>query len=378
MIGFHRYPWVLGALHLLSLGRAFFRHHDRDRRAAGQHLTEFYDRAWREAAAHLGASYTPLGSGIAEILLGGIQTRVMGYTCPIDDPVTLAIAGDRPLTYRLLARAGLRIPRYAEFTLKEMARAIGFMESGRGECVVKPARGTGGGRAVTTGIRRRSHLTMAAAAASVYGDDLLIEEQLEGSNYRLLYLDGVLLDSYVRQPPTVVGDGRSTVARLVRRANSDRLSRGSGLSQVLLTIDLDMRRTLAKQGLSLRSVLPAGTVVTLKTVVNENCGADNATATHLLCDSIIADGARAADALQVRLAGVDVVTPDPGVPLAEAGGAILEVNTTPGFYYHYHKREGAFPVAVHLLKKLLADHPAVYRLFVSKANCRIPKEVNPW
>ena len=378
MIGLHRYPWVLGALHLLALGRAFFRHHDRDRRAAGKHLTEFYDRVWREAAAHLGATYKPLGSGIAEILLGGIQTRVMGYTCPIDDPVTLAIAGDRPLTYRLLAGAGLRIPRYAEFTLKELARAVGFMESGRRECVVKPARGTGGGRGVTTGIRRRSHLAMAAAAASVYGDDLLIEEQLEGANYRLLYLDGVLLDSYVRQPPTVVGDGRSTVARLVRRANSDRLSRGSGLSQVLLTIDLDMRRTLAKQGLSLRSVPPAGAVVTLKTVVNENCGADNAMATHLLCDSIIADGARAADALQVRLAGVDVVTPNPGVPLAEAGGAILEVNTTPGFYYHYHKREGAFPVAVHLLKKLLADHPAVYRLITSKANRRIPKELNPW
>jgi cyanophycin synthetase len=302
----------------------------------------------------------------------------MGYTCPIDDPVTLAIAGDRPLTYRLLTGAGLRIPRYAEFTLQELARAIDFMEAGRRDCVVKPARGTGGGRGVTTGIRRRSHLALAAAAASVYGDDLLIEEQLEGANYRLLYLDGVLLDSYVRQPPTVVGDGRSTVARLVRRANADRLSRGSGLSQVLLTIDLDMRRTLSKQGLSLRSVPPAGAVVTLKTVVNENCGADNAMATHLLCDSIIADGARAADALQVRLAGVDVVTLDPSVPLAPAGGAILEVNTTPGFYYHYHKREAAFPVAVHLLKKLLADHPAVYRLMTSKANCRIPKELNPW
>src|SRR5262249_27739597 len=157
------------------------------------------------------ATYTPLGSGIAEILLGGIQTRVMGYTCPIDDPVTLAIAGDRPLTHQLLAKAGLMIPRYVEFTLKEMARAVDFMESGQREWGVKPARGTGGGRGITTGVRSRSHLALAAAAAAVYGDDLLIEEQLEGANYRLLYLDGVLLDSYVRQSPTVVGDGRSTV-----------------------------------------------------------------------------------------------------------------------------------------------------------------------
>ena len=56
----------------------------------------------------------------------------------------------------------------------------------------------------------------------------------------------------------------------------------------------------------------------------------------------------------------------------------LNLNTTPGFYYHYQKRESAFPVAVHLLKKLLADHPAVYRLIAPRANCRVPKELNPW
>lgn len=376
MIDPSRYSWMLGALHLLSLGRAYFRHHDRDRQAAGKHLTEFYDRIWRQAAAHLGATYTPLGSGIAEILLGGIQTRVMGNTCPIDDPVTLALASNRPVTYQLLTRHGLAIPRYAGFTLKTLNQAIAFMESCAGECVVKPARGTGGGRGVTTGVASRTHLALAAAASSVYGDDLLIEEQLEGDNYRLLFLDGVLLDAFVRKPPTVVADGRSTVSQLVRRANAERLEHGFGLSQVLLTIDLDMRRTLAKQGLNLRCIPPAGRVVTLKTVVNENCGADNSTATHLLCDSIIDDGARAADALQVRLAGIDVVTRDPSVPLEESGGALLEVNTTPGFYYHYHKSDGSLPVAVPILEKLLADHPALLRMAPPRVIGRVLKERN--
>jgi cyanophycin synthetase len=376
MTDLSRHPWVLGAHHLVALARAFVRHQDEDRKAAGKHLTDFYERVWREAAAHLGASYTPLGSGIAEILLGGIRTRVVGTTCPIDDPVTLAVASDRPLTYQLLARNGLTTPRCAEFSFREIDRAVAFLESVGRECVVKPAKGTGGGRGVTTGIRRRSHLAPAAAAAAVYGDELLIEEQLEGDNYRLLYLDGVLLDAFVRRPPTVVADGRSRVAGLVRRANADRLGRGSGLSQVLLTVDQDMRRTLAKQGLSLRSVPPAGTVVTLKTVVNENCGSDNASAAHLLCDSIVEDGAQAADALQVRLAGVDVVTRDPSVPLAESGGAILEVNTTPGFYYHYHKRDGSFPVAVHVLGKLLADHPTLSRVTTPVPKGRVMRATN--
>jgi cyanophycin synthetase len=368
---------LLSALYLLSLSRAYLRHRSRDRRKANKHLADFHDRVWREAASELGAAYRPLGSGIAEILLGDHQTRVMGNTSAIDDPVTLVVAGDRPLTHRLLAENGVRIPRYAEFTFHEIERAVAFMESGLEACVVKPSSGTGGGRGVTTGVRSRSRLARAAASAAVYGDDLMIEEQLEGHDYRLLYLDGVLLDAFVRKPPTVIADGRSTVSRLVHAANRERLRNGTGLSQVLLTIDQDMRHTLEKQGLTLRSVPREGTVVTLKTVVNENCGTDNMTATHLLCDSIIEDGARAAGALGVRLAGVDVVTRDPGIPLKESGGAVIEVNTTPGFYYHYHKGDGAFPIAVHVLEKLLADRPTFYRTAAPRANGRVRKECNP-
>ena len=43
----------------------------------------------------------------------------------------------------------------------------------------------------------------------------------------------------------------------------------------LLTLDLDMKRTLAKQGLSFSSVPLAGKAVSVKTAINENCGPDN-------------------------------------------------------------------------------------------------------
>jgi D-alanine-D-alanine ligase-like ATP-grasp enzyme len=144
------------------------------------------------------------------------------------------------------------------------------------------------------------------------------------------------------------------VKRLVELHNEQRLSREAAMSQVLLTMDLDMRRTLAKQGLSLRSVPAAGHVVTLKTVVNENCGADNSTVTHLLHRSIIADGSRVAAALGGRFIGIDIVMSNPTVPLAESCGVILEVNGTPNLYYHYNKKDGACPVAVPLLRRLLA------------------------
>src|SRR4029079_78555 len=149
------------------------------------------------------------------------------------------------------------------------------------------AAGGGGGAGGAPGIRTNWQLARAAAAAAVYSDSLLIEEQVEGDNYRLLYLDGELLDAYVRKHPSVLGDGKSSVAVLVRAANEERLVKVTGVSQQLLTVDMDMKRTLARQGMSLRSVPAAGQRVTIKTAINENSGSDNSTVTKQLCRSIV-------------------------------------------------------------------------------------------
>ena len=75
-----------------------------------------------------------------------------------------------------------------------------------------------------------------------------------------------------------------------------------------------------------------------------------------------ADGSRVAATLNARFTGIDIVMRDPTVPLRESGGVILEVNGTPNLYYHYNKQDGATPVAVPLLRKLLfaeaLHHPA--------------------
>ncbi|MGE3818435.1 MAG: hypothetical protein AB7I30_03305 [Isosphaeraceae bacterium] len=361
-------PAFLAALHAHALGRAYLRERDDRRQATGRQQTDFYERVWREAADRLGATFEVLGSGIAEVRRGGARVRVFANASPIDDPVTLAVARDKPLTYRLLRGQGLPVPRHARFSLKSFGDAVAFLQKTGGDCVVKPATGDRNGRGITTGLRTRFQVARAAAAASVDSEDLLIEEQIEGENYRLLYLDGRLIDACCRRPPSVVADGRSTVAELVFQANEARRRYGSGLSRVLLTIDLDMSRTLAKQGLTPRSVPVEGAEVLLKTVVNENCGADNTTATHRLCAEVIEAGARAARATGVRLAGVDLITVDPDRPLEESGGAVLDVNTPPDFYFHYRKRDGAFPVAVHVLERLLA--PPADRLVFTRSSGR--------
>jgi cyanophycin synthetase len=353
MFDLTEHPRLLKLLALFDRLRAFLGRRNAGRLAAEGNLAAFYAQIWKEAAETIGATIEDLGLGVYEIRRGAARTRVVQNSTSLDDRATFCITRSKPVIYGLLNRHGLRTPRYAVFSLGDMRPAVALLETVRGDCVVKPGSGSGGGRGVTTGIRTRWQLARAAYDASLFSEDILIEEQVAGANYRLLYLDGKLLDAVLRKPPSVRGDGRSSVLRLVRALNAQRLAHGPAIAHCLLTIDMDMTRTLAKQGYTLASVSPDGARVKLKTAINENAGADNRTVVDQLGEALIAEGARAAALAGVRLAGVDVITDSPRLSLQEAGGVILEVNTPPGYYWHYHKQDGVNPLAVHVLNALL-------------------------
>jgi cyanophycin synthetase len=353
-------PWSIG----FRLRQAVRRRSPAARRIAAQRGA-FYDEVWRDAAEHCGASIVSRGEHAFEIHRGERMLNVCCNTTDLDSDDTLELAGNKPAVHRLLLSHGLPTPHFVEFGLGTLSRALEFLASTRvtgSACVVKPARDTGGGHGVTTGITSPFELAWALAAALPLGGHFLIEQQVAGENYRLLYLDGKLVDAILRGSPQVVADGRSTVADLLDRLNADRVSRGLEGSQVLVTRDLDLRRTLARQGLQPGSVPPAGNRVILKTVINENSADDNESVRDRMSPSIIEAGMRAASLVGARLAGVDVVTTDISRSLSETGGVILEVNTTPGFHYHYHNRSGRCPVARHVLNAVLNAPGAIREL----------------
>jgi cyanophycin synthetase len=320
---------------------------------AGRARSDFYRYTWHQAARRIGATVTELGYGILEIALDDRRTRVVDNYTPLDDPVALAVAGNKPLVYRLLARHDIPIPRHATFSLDTLPDAARFLAAARGDCVVKPAADTGAGAGVTTRVRDPQRLAWAAAHAATHCPELVIEDHVAGDHYRVLYVNGVAIDAILRRPPSVMGDGRSSIARLVRRENAVRLEQGFARAQTALTIDLDMKQTLADQGLSLGSIPEAGRIVCVKTVTHQNVLTDNVSAMHRMHPRVLEDGARAAAVVGANLAGIDVLTTDPGTPLEQSGGVILEVNTTPGYYYHYHRGNGMCEVAVRILETLL-------------------------
>ena len=315
-------------------------------------LTSRYRKIWGEAARELGADVVELDGGFIELRRDSARTRVWNHWVPLDDIVTARLALDKTLVHRLLSSSSLPVPAHLEFDATDAARAIAFLESADSPCVVKPVGASGGG-GTTSGITRRADLVRAAARAGRLGGRVLIERQARGDVYRLLLLDGELLDVVRRRPPTVTGDGRSTIAALVAVENRRRLAEGGMIP--LLRLDLDSAFALGARGLRLSSVPSAGDRVSVKTVVSQNAPEDNETVEGDVSPTLARDAARAAGAVGLRLAGVDVITPSTAASLSEAGGVVLEVNGTPGLHYHYEvrNRERATPVAVPILRKLL-------------------------
>lgn len=304
---------------------------------------EFYATIWKASAKQLGFEVSELGKGIFEFTKPD-QThfRVKNNYSTLDGNATLKRAGDKPLVHDILRQNRIPVPDCQTFTLKTLSRARQFLLESEVPCVVKPAAGTGAGQGITTGIQTGEQLGWAVARAARFHSQMVIEKQIPGDNFRLLFCNGVLLDIVKRCPPKVIGDGTSNIKKLIALENERRLSSWK-IAQSILRIDQDLTQTLATQGLTLKSVPEAEVEIQIKTVVNDNSAEENKTAMNDFCDEAIRVCLDSADAIGVNLAGVDVITSDPTRPLEETGGVVLEVNTTPGLYVH--KRGDNCPVA---------------------------------
>lgn len=316
---------------------------------------EFYYRIWKDAAEKLNAQFTRLPNGFVEIALNGAVTRMYENIVKIDDPLIVKLVRVKPFVHKQLQPVGIAVPQYCEFVLETLDEAKAFLRRIGKPCVVKPASGEAAGHGVTTNVQTERELLWAAINASLYSLDLIIEEQIEGTSYRMLFLDGEMLDATRRRPPVVVGDGKSSIRDLIEQENTRRSRLPEGATLTRIQIDADCRSTLARKGLSLGAIPAPGEEVEVKTAVNDNSAEDNISCVSEIGKPLVEELARATQVLGIRLAGIDLITPDPRKTLNEAGGAIIEVNSSPGLHHHYNVRnlDRENPVAIPVLKKLL-------------------------
>jgi len=308
-----------------------------------------------EAALRRGVPVRRLGVGSFVQLGHGRHARLVEASVTSEArAVAVDAAQDKVLTRTLVATAGVPVaPGIAVDSADEAAQALAVLGA---PMVVKPRYGHQGvGVTLDVATSLQAEAAFARAAMPGAGDaSVLCERQVDGQVVRILVVGGRAVAAAVRAPASVVGDGVSTVAQLVAVENA-RAERGEAHERPLTRIRLDgdeATATLAAQGLEAHSVPARGQAVALGRTANLSTGGTAADMTDRLHPDAARLAERAALAVGLDVAGVDMVLPDPAA--SPRGGAfVLEVNAAPGLRMHLAPSTGRpRPVADAIVRHL--------------------------
>ncbi|MDX5437087.1 MAG: ATP-grasp domain-containing protein, partial [Pontibacter sp.] len=144
------------------------------------------------------------------------------------------IAGDKKATKDFLEEAGIPVPKgrtiYEAEELKQAVNWLGF------PIVIKPLDGNHG-KGATININNLKDAQKGFAEAKKYSEGVMVEQFIQGFDFRLLVINGKFVAAAKRTPAMVTGDGTSTIRQLIARENKDP-RRGVGHEKALTKIQV--------------------------------------------------------------------------------------------------------------------------------------------
>jgi cyanophycin synthetase len=251
--------------------------------------------------------------------------------------IAVELAQDKEETKERLRRHGIPVP--VGKLVRSVEEAHEAAETLTKPIVVKPLTGHQG-HGVSLEVSTPEEMEAAFEAAREFSSTVLIEEMFPGRNYRVVVIGEKMVAASERLPPAVVGDGVSTIARLIELENENPL-RGDGHERPLtkLRIDADILGHLAHAGLSLEAVPAANESLTLSFRTNLSTGATARDVTNDVHPSTARLCERVARLIGLDVCGVDLVIPDIATPITSGG--VIEVNASPGLRMHHFPSDGA-------------------------------------
>ncbi|MDK9724531.1 MAG: cyanophycin synthetase [Sterolibacteriaceae bacterium MAG5] len=287
---------------------------------------------------------------LVQLGYGGALRRIWTAETDRTSAIAETISRDKPMTKSLIASCGVPIPEGREVNSVEDAWEAA-QDIGLPVCV-KPVDGNHG-RGVFIDVKTREEVEKAYAIAVDEGSGVLVERSLPGTEHRLLVVGGKLVAANRGDMVTVTGEGRSTVRELIAsQVNSDPRRGPTELHPLsVIRIDSAARMELERQGLDADAVPAEGREVLIQR--NANHAFD-------VTDEVHPENARlaalAARVVGLDIAGIDLVCTDISKPLADQGGAIVEVNAGPSLLMHLKPAVGkSRPVGQAIVAHLFAD-----------------------
>ncbi len=288
-----------------------------------------------EAAESRHLPFIRLSTGnLVQLGYGSRQRRIWTAETDRTSAIAESISRDKDLTKSLLASCGVPVPEGV--TVKSPEDAWEAAEDIGLPVVVKPSDGNHG-RGVFTNLTTREEIETAFSVAQDEGSEVIVERFIPGNEHRLLVVGGRMVAASRGETAQVVGDGKSTVLELIELQLTSEPRRGNSEDHPLNRVRLDSaaRLEVRRQGFEPDGVPPEGKVVVIQR--NGNVSIDCTAEVHPDTAETVALAARI---VGLDIAGVDLVVEDVSKPLADQGGAIVEVNAGPGLLMHIKPAAG--------------------------------------
>jgi hypothetical protein len=282
------------------------------------------------ACAEFGLTFQEIDGGTGLVFNVASATKSIWFGAgrcswyPQNNATASSLAADKYFATIILERAGITTLGGRYFFLHDRHRAhrapgherrdaLDYFRALSASAFAKPLTGSRGDFAQA--IHGEACFSKYLDEVSRHYDSVLIQPIVSGAEYRIFLLDDDVVYGAKKHPPSIVGDGISTIGDLLAKHNAALRSRGLSAATMLRGSG-DLPGDVLPQGkrweIPGRMNLSAG-----GTMVLEPPGADNA---------VVSLARRAAKALGLRVAAVDVFTDIEGD--AEAV-RIIEVNSNP-------------------------------------------------
>jgi GNAT-family acetyltransferase (TIGR03103 family) len=285
-----------------------------------------YARIIADEAMRRGIWVEVLDAGAGEMRLshGGRSIITRESLSEYTSAVAMARCDDKRLTRRLVAEAGIAVPKGRLATFDEKDHE--FLEE-VGDVVVKPTRGEQG-KGITVGVNGPEELDAALARAREEHPNVLIEQRAPGDDLRLVVIDGKVVAAAVRQPAEIVGTGHHTVRELIETQSRRRAAATGGESHI--PIDAVTEATVSEAGWSFEDVLPEGQRLRVRRTANLHQGGTIHDVTAKVHPHLFEVAVTAADAIGIPVTGIDLLVPD----VTGSEYVFIEANERPGLANH--------------------------------------------
>jgi glutamate--cysteine ligase len=254
---------------------------------------------------------------------------------------------NKKVTTNLLYTSGVSVPK--GYRVKKDSTdeyLLSIYENLQKPLVAKPSDGTWGENITVDIVDFDKYLEAVDFALEYPGKKnptAIVEEMFRGDEYRILATRDKVIGVLYRRPASIIGDGVSSIKKLVKEENSNpiRGPKNGTTSHLKIRMDKRMLKLLEENNMDFKSVPKKGERVYLRRVSNVSQGGTAIDFTDKVHPSVKEIALKAINAVPgLSFAGIDFLSKDITKKQTKDSYIIIEINDSPGFDIHDFPYEG--------------------------------------